>query len=102
MSVLQRMVLLIKVLVLLTVGTSAAWANAGPVADSGLWSMKSPPGSALMLAKSLANGQGQDGNNGEDGSNGDDAADGGNGQDGGNGADGSGPDDPDSDDDNDS
>ncbi|MCU1751670.1 hypothetical protein [Pseudomonas sp. 6D_7.1_Bac1] len=50
MSIFQRMVLLIKVLVLLSVGTSAAWASSGAVQDQGFWAAKSVQGSGLMVA----------------------------------------------------
>ncbi|RON10307.1 hypothetical protein BK659_06080 [Pseudomonas brassicacearum] len=50
MSIFQRMVLLIKVLVLLSVGTSAAWASSGAVQDQGFWAAKSVQGSSLMVA----------------------------------------------------
>ncbi|MFJ2366158.1 hypothetical protein ACIPIN_21045 [Pseudomonas sp. NPDC087697] len=50
MSIFQRMVLLIKVLVLLSVGTSAAWASGGAVQDQGFWAAKSVQGSGLMVA----------------------------------------------------
>ncbi|APC15928.1 hypothetical protein BLL42_09340 [Pseudomonas frederiksbergensis] len=50
MSIFQRMVLLIKVLVLLSVGTSAAWASNGAVQDQGFWAAKSAQGSGLMVA----------------------------------------------------
>ncbi|WP_019691852.1 hypothetical protein [Pseudomonas fluorescens] len=50
MSIFQRMVLLIKVLVLLSVGTSAAWASSGVVQDQGFWAAKSVHGSGLMVA----------------------------------------------------
>ncbi|EPL09359.1 hypothetical protein [Pseudomonas sp. CF161] len=97
MSVLQRMVLLIKVLVLLTVGASTAWANQGATHEAGLWSSASVANAGLILAQDDGQDQnGADGQNGDDGSYGDDGADGGN------GADGSGADDPAMDDDNDS
>lgn len=74
MSVFQRVVLLIKVLVLLSVGTSAAWAHAGVQQEPGAWAVKSPHGSALMLAKSdsEAGDQGQGGSKGDDDSTTDD------------------------------
>ncbi len=77
MSIFQRMVLLIKVLVLLSVGTSAAWASSGAVQDQGFWAAKSVQGSGLMVAKgeSEPGDQDQGGSKGDDDSTTDDSED---------------------------
>jgi len=74
MSIFQRMVLLIKVLVLLSVGTSAAWASSGAAQDQGFWAAKSVQSSGLIAAKSESEpgGQDQGGSKGDDDSTTDD------------------------------
>ncbi|MEB0044215.1 MULTISPECIES: hypothetical protein [unclassified Pseudomonas] len=52
MRIFQRIVLLIKVMVMLSLGTSAAWANGHPVQSPGLWASNAVQGSALVIAKS--------------------------------------------------
>ncbi|QXI29418.1 hypothetical protein [Pseudomonas vanderleydeniana] len=68
MNIFQRMVLLIKVMVMLSLGMSAAWATTTPVQGDGFWGMHSVQDSGQMLAKSDA----EPGDEGQGGSKGDD------------------------------
>ncbi|MDI2593755.1 hypothetical protein NYP20_04365 [Pseudomonas sp. N3-W] len=52
MRIFQRILLLIKVMVMLSLGTSAAWASGHPAQDPGMWSSKAAQGNVLMVAKS--------------------------------------------------
>ncbi|MCS3511689.1 MULTISPECIES: hypothetical protein [Pseudomonas] len=54
MSIFQRVVLLIKVLVLMSLGMSAAWAHNPVQSQAGLSAVQSEQGKPLQLAKSEA------------------------------------------------
>jgi hypothetical protein len=54
MSIFQRVVLLIKVLVLMSLGMSAAWAHNPVQSPTGLSAVQSEQGNPLQLAKSEA------------------------------------------------
>ncbi|WDU61506.1 hypothetical protein LRS56_22185 [Pseudomonas poae] len=54
MSIFQRVVLLIKVLVLMSLGMSAAWAHSPVHSLAGVSAVQSEPGQGLQLAKSEA------------------------------------------------
>ncbi|SDS11228.1 hypothetical protein SAMN05216598_0550 [Pseudomonas asplenii] len=68
MKIFQRMVLLIKVLVMLSLGTTAAWASANPPQAHGFWGVNSAQSNGQMLAKSDS----EPGDEGQGGSKGDD------------------------------
>ncbi|WP_347904066.1 hypothetical protein [Pseudomonas purpurea] len=68
MSIFQRIVLLLKVLVMLSLGTSAAWASSSPVQAPGFVASGHVQGSGLMIAKS----ESEPGDEGQGGSKGDD------------------------------
>lgn len=68
MNIFQRMVLLIKVLVMLSLGTTAAWAHANPSPAHGALGVDSVRDSGLLLAKSDS----EPGDEGQGGSKGDD------------------------------
>ncbi|MGY2170059.1 hypothetical protein HX881_09515 [Pseudomonas gingeri] len=68
MKIFQRIVLLLKVLVMLSLGTTAAWASTSPPQAHGLWGANSVQGSGLMVAKSDA----EPGDENQGGSKGDD------------------------------
>ncbi|WP_017902284.1 hypothetical protein [Pseudomonas asplenii] len=68
MKYFQRIVLLIKVLVMLSLGTTAAWASMSPSQAHGFWSAQSAQGAGQMLAKSDS----EPGDEGQGGSKGDD------------------------------
>ena len=67
MSIFQRIVLLLKVLVMLSLGTSTAWA-ANPSHPQGFNGVPGHDGSGLMIAKSESEGgdEGQGGSKGDD------------------------------------
>jgi hypothetical protein len=67
MSIFQRVVLLLKVLVMLSLGTSAAWA-ASPSHPQGFNGVPGHDSSGLMIAKSDSEGgdEGQGGSKGDD------------------------------------
>ncbi|NWB90803.1 hypothetical protein [Pseudomonas agarici] len=58
MNIFQRIVLLLKVLVMLALGTTAAWASASPPQASGVWTANSAQGRALTVADSVDEEQG--------------------------------------------
>ncbi|MGY2377187.1 hypothetical protein ACW9IB_22060 [Pseudomonas sp. SDO524_S393] len=60
MSIFQRVVLLIKVLVLLSLGMSTAWANSPAHGPAGVSAVQSEQGQGLQLAKSEAQGEDKD------------------------------------------
>ncbi len=68
MSIFQRVVLLIKVLVLMSLGMSAAWAHNPVQSQAGLSAVQSEQGKPLQLAKSEAEpgDQDQGGSKGDD------------------------------------
>ncbi|SEM29779.1 hypothetical protein SAMN04487857_10111 [Pseudomonas sp. ok272] len=68
MRIFQRIVLLIKVLVMLSIGISSAWASTGNgvAHDQGFWGAKSVQGSGLMVAKSESDSNGQGGDSQDD------------------------------------
>ncbi|OLF55858.1 hypothetical protein [Pseudomonas chlororaphis] len=66
MKVFQRVVLLLKVLVMLSLGTSAAWAGSQPA--PGFWVPGHAQGGVQMIAKS----ESEPGDQGQGGSEGDD------------------------------
>ncbi|KPA88275.1 MULTISPECIES: hypothetical protein [Pseudomonas] len=68
MKIFQRMVLLLKVLVVLSLGTTAAWASANSPQTHGFWGVNSAQDSGLLLAKSDS----EPGDEGQGGSKGDD------------------------------
>jgi hypothetical protein len=68
MRIFQRILLLIKVMVMLSLGTSAAWASGHPAQDPGIWASKAVQGSGMMLAK----GEAEPGDQDQGGTKGDD------------------------------
>ncbi|MGF0239892.1 hypothetical protein ACQR3P_24575 [Rhodococcus sp. IEGM1300] len=66
MSIFQRIVLLLKVLVMLSLGTSAAWASTATPAQG--FNSGSGHGGVMMIAKSDSEGgdEGQGGSKGDD------------------------------------
>ncbi|WP_025132029.1 hypothetical protein [Pseudomonas sp. PH1b] len=67
MRIFQRVVLLIKVLVMLSLGTSAAWAhNLMQVSEPGYSSTKSMPVQMLAKSESEPGDEGQGGSKGDD------------------------------------
>ena len=67
MRIFQRVVLLIKVLVMLSLGTSAAWAhNLMQVKESGYQSSQSAPVQMLAKSDSEPGDEGQGGSSGDD------------------------------------